>query len=197
MHGSRQCRRIHRRLAHELRLGRLQDASQVVRQRRPPVDHLPISDVTSIPSTIQFKYDYDGGLIANVAYDLFTSSTADGDAEYEIMVWLATIGGAGPLSNTGSAVAQVAVGGVDFELYHGKNGNITVYSFVAPTIVNSYSTDLKQFFDNLPANLTIAPTQYLINVQAGTEPFVGNGTLTVSKYSAAVKTAEYSQIQQQ
>ncbi|EGZ11362.1 putative hydrolase [Phytophthora sojae] len=160
-------------------------------------DHLPISEVTSIPSTIHFKYDYEESLIANVAFDLFTSSTPDGDAEYEIMVWLAAIGGAGPISSTGSAVDQVTVGGVDFSLYAGKNGNMTVYSFVASTMVNRYATDFKQFFDVLPRNLTIDPSQYLINVQAGTEPFVGNGTLTVSKYSAAVNPAEYSQVQQQ
>ncbi|KAJ8558680.1 hypothetical protein ON010_g8771 [Phytophthora cinnamomi] len=154
----------------------------------PTGTHARVSTVSTDPPSLSTR--------ASAGQAPRRKSSPDGDAEYEIMVWLATIGGAGPLSNTGSAVAQVAVGGVDFELYHGKNGNITVYSFVAPTIVNSYSTDLKQFFDNLPANLTIAPTQYLINVQAGTEPFVGNGTLTVSKYSAAVKTAEYSQIQQ-
>lgn len=35
-------------------------------------------------------------IVANVAYDLFTSSTASGSAEYEIMIWLAALGGAGP-----------------------------------------------------------------------------------------------------
>lgn len=124
-----------------------------------------------------------------MAYDLFTTSTLGGNAEYVVMVWLQAIGGAGPLSNTGSAIKEVTVGGVDFNLYHGKNGNMTVYSYVAANTTNSFSADFKQFFDELPANNTIAPTQYLINVQAGTEPFVGSGTLTVSKYSAAVHTA--------
>ncbi|KUF83006.1 xyloglucan-specific endo-beta-1 [Phytophthora nicotianae] len=108
--------------------------------------------------------------------------------QYEVMVWLQAIGGAGPLSNTGKPIKEVNVGGVDFSLYHGKNGNMTVYSFVAANTTNSFSTDFKQFFDELPANNSIAPEQYLINVQAGTEPFVGNGKLTVSKYSAAVHT---------
>ncbi|ETL30742.1 hypothetical protein L916_16324 [Phytophthora nicotianae] len=119
---------------------------------------------------------------------MFTASTLGGNAEYEVMVWLQAIGGTGPLSNTGKPVKEVNVGCVDFSLYHGKNGNMTVYSFVAANTTNSFSTDFKQFFDELPANNSIAPEQYLINVQAGTEPFVGNGTLTVSKYSAAVHT---------
>ncbi|POM73739.1 mitochondrial protein [Phytophthora palmivora] len=53
---------------------------------------------------------------------------------------------------------------------------------------NSFKADFKQFFHKLPPNYTIAPTQYLTHVQAGTEPFVGNATLTVSKYTAAVNT---------
>ncbi|EEY62165.1 glycoside hydrolase, putative [Phytophthora infestans T30-4] len=128
-------------------------------------------------------------LVANVAFDMFTTSSLGGNAEYEVMVWLQAIGGAGPLSNTGRPVKEVNVGGVDFSLYHGKNGNMTVFSYVAANTTNSFSTDFKQFFDELPSNNTIAPEQYLINVQAGTEPFVGNGTLTVSRYSAAVNTA--------
>ncbi|GMF23113.1 unnamed protein product [Phytophthora fragariaefolia] len=149
------------RLAHEFRLGGAKTQVKSYANVALQFDHLQISDVASIPSTIQFKYDYEESLIANVAYDLFMSSTPDGEAEYEIMVWLVAIGGAGPISSTGSAVDQVTVEGGDFSLYNGKNGNMTV--------------------------------QYLINVQAGTEPFVGNGTFTVSKYLAAVKTAEYSQ----
>ncbi|KAF1788094.1 Concanavalin A-like lectin/glucanase domain [Phytophthora cactorum] len=136
---------------------------------RSPTRH-SIVNVTSIPSTIEFEFDYKGKLVANVAFDMFTTSILGGNAEYEVMVWLQAIGGAGPLSNTGKPIKEVNVG---------------VYSYVAANTTNSFSTDFKQFFDELPANNTIAPEQYLINVQAGTEPFVGNGTLTVSKYSAA------------
>ncbi|KAG6583201.1 cell 12A endoglucanase [Phytophthora cinnamomi] len=107
-------------------------------------DHVPISSVTSIPSTIEYDFKYEGKVVANVTYDLFTTSTLGGDAEYEVMVWLAAIGGAGPLSNTGSAVAQVTVGGVDFNLCRGKNGNMTVYSYVATNTPTSFSADFKQ-----------------------------------------------------
>jgi len=34
------------------------------------------------------------GAVANVAYDIFTSSTAGSEPEYEIMIWLAAYGGA-------------------------------------------------------------------------------------------------------
>lgn len=48
-----------------------------------------------------WAWSYDGsGIIADVAYDLFTSSSPSGDEEFELMVWLAAIGGAGPISST-------------------------------------------------------------------------------------------------
>ena len=63
-------------------------------------------------------------MVANVAYDLFTSSTASGSAEYEIMIWLAALGGAGPISSTGKEVATVTLAGKSFKLYSGMNGNM-------------------------------------------------------------------------
>lgn len=57
---------------------------------------VPISKVASIPST--WKWDYTGkNLVTNVAYDVFTSATAGGKEQYELMVWLANIN-AGPIS---------------------------------------------------------------------------------------------------
>lgn len=52
-----------------------------------------------MPSTWSWTYTGDD-IVADVAYDLFTSSTADGDEEFEIMVWLGALGGAGPISST-------------------------------------------------------------------------------------------------
>ncbi|OWZ08810.1 Cell 12A endoglucanase [Phytophthora megakarya] len=151
-------------------------------------DKVQLSKVKSIPSIIRYKIKSTGKVVANVAYDLFTTSTPDGDAEYEVMVWLAALGGAGPISATGKPIKKVNVGGVNFNLFHGKNGNMTVYSYVALKQTNSFKADFKQFFHKLPTNLAIAPTQYLTHVQAGTEPFIGNATMTVSKYTAAVHT---------
>lgn len=62
-------------------------------------------------------------IVANVAYDIFTSSTATGSAEYEIMIWLAALGGAGPISSAGSPVATPTIAGVSWSLYSGYNGN--------------------------------------------------------------------------
>ena len=69
--------------------------------------------------------------MADVSYDMFTSSSATGSDEYEIMIWLTALGGAGPISSTGSPIATPTIDGVGWKLYSGPNGDTTVYSFVA------------------------------------------------------------------
>lgn len=56
-----------------------------------------ISSISAIPSTWSWTYTGDG-MITDVAYDLFTSSTPGGSEEFEIMIWLGRFGGAGPIS---------------------------------------------------------------------------------------------------
>ncbi|KAJ6037215.1 hypothetical protein N7540_001494 [Penicillium herquei] len=147
-----------------------------------------LSSISSIEST--WKWSYSGtSLDADVAYDMFLASSASGSNEYEIMVWLAALGGAGPISSTGSSVGTVTVAGVEFSLYSGPNGATTVYSFVASETTNSFSGDLLEFFTYLIDNEGLSSSLYLVDVQAGTEPFTGTGaTLTVSEYSATVST---------
>lgn len=58
------------------------------------ISQKPLSSISSLPSTWSWTYT-GSNIIANVAYDLFTSSTATGRAEYEVMIWLAGLGGAG------------------------------------------------------------------------------------------------------
>jgi hypothetical protein len=58
-----------------------------------------LSGISSIPSKWEWSYTGDS-LVADVSYDLFTSSSAGGSNEYEIMVWLAALGGAGEWFST-------------------------------------------------------------------------------------------------
>lgn len=108
---------------------------------------------------------------------MFTSSTSTGSNQYEIMIWLAALGGAGPISSTGSAVATPTIGGVKWKLFSGPNGSTTVYSFVAESEQTAYSGDLKAFFTYLESSFSFPKTQYLKSVGAGTEPFTGMSNL--------------------
>jgi xyloglucan-specific endo-beta-1,4-glucanase len=57
---------------------------------------VPLSKLKSIETT--WKWNYAGaGLVTNVAYDLFSSSTIDGSEEYELMIWLGNFN-AGPIA---------------------------------------------------------------------------------------------------
>jgi xyloglucan-specific endo-beta-1,4-glucanase len=117
---------------------------------------------------------------------MFTSSTATGADEFEIMVWLAAIGGAGPISTTGSTpIDTPTIGGHAWNLFSGPNGATTVYSFVAQNEITSFSGDLKLFLTYLTTiGGSFTAGQYVLSIGAGTEPFVGtDAVLTVSAYS--------------
>ncbi|RHZ44009.1 putative endoglucanase [Aspergillus thermomutatus] len=145
-----------------------------------------LSSISSIDST--WKWSYSGSdLVADVAYDMFLSSSASGSDEYEIMVWLAALGGAGPISSTGSPIATPTIAGIKWNLYLGPNGSMQVYSFVAQSTTESFSGDMLDFFKYLESNQGLSSSLYLVDVQAGTEPFSGsNAVLTVSDYSVSV-----------
>lgn len=100
---------------------------------------------------------------------------------------LAALGGAGPISSTGSPIQTFTADGATWKLYSGPNGSTTVYSFVAESTVNNLSGDLMTFIKFLESKSLISSSQYLTVVQAGTEPFTGsNARLKVTKYSATV-----------
>ncbi|KAK6330354.1 hypothetical protein TWF696_003450 [Orbilia brochopaga] len=148
-----------------------------------------LSALTTIPTSMTFTYANTNGMVANVAYDLFTASTAGSStSNYEIMIWLGAYGGAGPISSSGSTIATPTIDGVTWKLYTGPNGSMTVYSFVASNApVTNWSGDLNNFIKYLTANQGVSKSQYLNTIQAGTEPFVGtNAKLTVTNFSVTV-----------
>lgn len=85
-------------------------------------------------------------------------------------------------------VASANIAGVDWNLYKGPNGQMTVYSFLASSSVNNFSGDMKEFFDFLVSDQGYDDSQYLISAGAGTEPFTGsNAVFTTSAYSISVE----------
>ncbi|EPQ53909.1 concanavalin A-like lectin/glucanase [Gloeophyllum trabeum ATCC 11539] len=146
-----------------------------------------LSGIKSIPTTWDYTYTGTSGAVADVAYDMFLSSTSGGTAQYEVMVWLDALGGAGPISSSGSPIATPTIGSHSWKLYSGPNGQMTVYSFVASSTITAFSGDLIEFFEFLESNEGVSSSQYLNSIQAGTEPFVGtNAKLQVSNYCVAL-----------
>lgn len=104
------------------------------------------------------------------------------------MIWLSAIGGAGPISSTGSAIATVTIAGKQFKLWKGPNGQMTVFSFVAVNPINSFSGDLNEFLIYLRGHQGLPRSQILQSVGAGTEPFSGNNAVfTTTAYTLSEK----------
>ncbi|KAH8878990.1 concanavalin A-like lectin/glucanase [Thozetella sp. PMI_491] len=146
-----------------------------------------LSAISSIPTT--WKWSYTGtSVVADVAYDLFTSNSCGSTtAAYEIMIWLDALGGAGPISSTGSTIATPTIDGVSWKLYKGPNGSMTVFSFVASTAQTSFSGNLHDFLAYLTSNQGLPSSQCLYSLGAGTEPFTGsNAVFTTSAYSVSI-----------
>lgn len=142
-----------------------------------------VSSLSSIP--FSWSWSYTGSsLVADVAFDIWLSSSSSGSYENEVMVWLAALGGAGPL---GSKVSTFSSAGVTWSLYVGSNGSNNVYSYVAESTVQSLSGDILPFLQNLVDQGYFSSSQYLRAVQAGTETFTGsNAVFTTSSYTVSV-----------
>jgi len=146
-----------------------------------------LSSITSIPTVWDWTTDDTQSSVYDVSYDTFLTATPGGDHTYEVMVWVKAEGGAGPI---GSSQGTYSINGYTWTLYAGPNGSTTVYSFVASTTINNVNFDLNAFYKALINAGLVSSSQYLAAgaVGAGTEPFTGATTLTVTAFSAAVNT---------
>ncbi|KAJ1308308.1 hypothetical protein OPQ81_004020 [Rhizoctonia solani] len=147
-----------------------------------------LSTIKTIPTSWKWTYTTaSNGLIADVSYDLWLSNIPTGTGHsktstVEVMIWLSNRL-AGP---AGAQVATASIGGQNWKVFKGRVETWDVYSFVAPTELTNYSADLKPFFTYLSSSHGVSLNQYLVALQAGTEPFEGSATLTTTAYTAAI-----------
>ncbi|KAG7095202.1 hypothetical protein E1B28_005978 [Marasmius oreades] len=153
-----------------------------------------LSAIKSIPASWKWSQSTSGTIVANVAFDLFTSSSSGGSNQNEIMIWLANYN-AGPISynynadGTPKAVAtNISLAGQTWNLYIGSNGAQTVYSFLpasSGTRITSFSGDLNLFL-KYSSSQGLSASQYITTVQSGTEATSGSAVLTSSAYSVVI-----------
>ncbi|KAL1893508.1 hypothetical protein Sste5346_006336 [Sporothrix stenoceras] len=123
-----------------------------------------VSDISQISNSVQWSYT-GTDIRADVAYDMFsaankTHNTSSGD--YELMIWLGRYGGVQP---RGSAQSNVTIAGLSWEFWLDDSTDMTVYSFVAASTQNSFSSDIKLFWNYVTQNHNFpASTQYLISM---------------------------------
>ncbi|KAJ7841039.1 glycoside hydrolase family 12 protein [Mycena olivaceomarginata] len=152
-----------------------------------------LSAIKSIPAVWTWSQSTSGTVVANVAYDLFTSNTSGGSAVNEIMIWLANFN-AGPISAVYNSAGQpvpvasnVSLGGHTWNLYQGSNGANNVFSFLPTSgTVPSFNADINLFLKYLTANRGVSTAQFLTTAQGGTEATSGSATLTSSAFSLVI-----------
>ncbi|KAL8704419.1 MAG: hypothetical protein Q9201_002410 [Fulgogasparrea decipioides] len=145
----------------------------------------PLNQYQSMPSTWSWSYGTTS-LTGDVAYDAFLNPDCNGPGDkhvYEVMIWLAQLGGLNPI---GSPVASdIQLAGSSWKLYKGPNTSTgtEVFSFVADTQKNDFNGDLMDFFNYLIKNQGVDAGLKMTSMQAGTEVSVGEGKFETSKYS--------------
>ncbi|KAJ7182727.1 glycoside hydrolase family 12 protein [Mycena crocata] len=152
-----------------------------------------LSAIKTIPAVWTWSQTSSGSLVANIAYDLFTSNTSGGSAVNEIMIWLANFN-AGPISAVYNSAGQpvpvasnVSLAGRTWNLYFGSNGANNVYSFLPVSgTVTSFNGDINLFLKYLTTNRGVSTTQFLTTAQGGTEATSGSATLTSSAFSLVI-----------
>ncbi|KAG0694007.1 glycoside hydrolase family 12 protein [Suillus ampliporus] len=144
-----------------------------------------LSAISSMPSTWNWTQSNTGTVVADVAYDLFTSNTSGGKNVNEIMIWLANIN-SGPIAAQYNAAGQavpilenISIQGYTWNLYSGSNGYNQVYSFLLTSgEITSFSGDIYEFLSYLIDNEGMSSSQYLTTAQAGTEATTGTAKFT-------------------
>ncbi|KAJ6598447.1 glycoside hydrolase family 12 protein [Mycena vulgaris] len=152
-----------------------------------------LSAIKTIPAVWTWSQATTGTVVANVAYDLFTSNTAGGSAVNEIMIWLANFN-AGPISAVYNSAGQpvpkasnLSLGGHTWNLYFGSNGANNVYSFLPTSgTVPSFNSDINLFLKYLTSSQGVSTAQFLTTAQGGTEATSGAATLTTSAFSLVI-----------
>ncbi|KAG2139918.1 glycoside hydrolase family 12 protein [Suillus cothurnatus] len=152
-----------------------------------------LSAISNMPSTWHWSQSNTGEVVADVAYDLFTSNTAGGSNVNEIMIWLANVN-SGPISAVYNAaghavpiVKNISIEGHTWNLYSGSNGYNQVYSFLLTSgTVKSFKGDIYLFLSYLIDNEGLSSSQYLTTAQAGTEATSGTAKFTTSAYSLSI-----------
>ncbi|KAK1962200.1 family 12 glycosyl hydrolase [Colletotrichum sublineola] len=152
-----------------------------------------LSEIRAMPTEAEWHYST-WDVRANVAYDIFTDTDKDhanSSGEFEVMIWLAKLGGVWPISESKAPIAHVELCGHQWELHFGYNhgGAMKVYSFLPVSgPIQHFNADVKQFFNFLSHQFEFPQhNQYMLVYQLGTEAFTGGpAEFVVPKFIADV-----------
>ena len=146
---------------------------------------MAVSAVTN-PGTVTTTYRTStvAGGAWDASYDIWfnpNATTADNLGGLEMIIWLTSQGSVQPL---GSEVARsVTIGGRNYNVWYGVNGNGATVSFVLGNPTTSVDNlDLGPLAAFAVDRGYMPSTWYLIDVEAGFEPWQGGEGLTVKSF---------------
>ena len=144
-----------------------------------PIQVSRLASATSSWSTVQpaaGAYD--------VAYDLWTNSTPTTGGQpddSEIMIWLNSRGGVSPF---GSKTATATIGGLNWDVYTGRQAAWNIVSYVLQGGGTSFTDlDVKSLINDSVSRGTTSANAYLIDAEAGFEIWQGGQGLGTNSFS--------------
>jgi|GEM_PF-989691 len=152
---------------------------------------LPVQTSKLIGTSGTVTTSYSTTLISSGAwddsYDIWfnaSSSTSNNSTGLEMMIWLNHLGSVQP---AGSTVAKgVSIGGHTYNVWYGSSGGGTV-SYVMTSPTNAVSNlDLGPLAADAVNRGYMKSTGYLIDVEAGFEPWQGGAGLSADSFSVTV-----------
>jgi hypothetical protein len=128
----------------------------------------------NVNSSYAYSVNFGGG-VGNVAYDIWLHTQSNPNTENpsdEIMIWVNSTGGAGPISQQ-TVISNISIGGSTWNLHRGNIG-WNVWSFVRTSNSGSGTINVKDFTDYLRNNQGMAASKYLTSVQFGATPCIAS-----------------------
>ena len=146
---------------------------------------IQLSANQNVNTSYVYTATFGSGGTGNVAYDIWLHTESNPLFENpsdEVMIWVNSTGGAGPIGGT---IATVNIGGSTWNLHRGNIG-WEVWSFVRTSNSSAGSLNIKDFTDYLRNTWGLSASKYLTSVQFGSEIFHGVGNIDVTNYTATV-----------
>ena len=129
----------------------------------------------------------------DVAYDLWTNSapTTGGQPDgSEIMIWLNSRGGVSPF---GSKVASANIGGLNWDVWTGRQTSWNIVSYVLQGGGTSFTNlNVKSLIDDSVARGVTNANHYLLDAEAGFEIWKGGQGLATNSFSFNATTGSTS-----
>jgi hypothetical protein len=150
---------------------------------------VPVSAMISTPGkvTTTFITSTNNNGAWDDSYDIWfnpAQSTSNNSSGLEMMIWLNHFGGTQP---AGTAGPTVTIDGISFTVWYGGSGNGGTVSFVANNPVDSVSNlDLGPLAAYAVSKGYMQNSWYLIDVEAGFEPWTSGQGLTADSFNVLV-----------